>query len=539
MDDTTPASTPAPPAGAAETSAKARYERLSGERWAVRQRAIDASKLTIPTLVPMIGVTQQTKLPTPWQSMGARCVNNLAAKLLLALFPPNANFFRFEIADDVVAKLGIARTAIESALSAYERQVQGEFEVQAIRVPAYEAMKHLIVAGNVLCYMQPKGGMRNFIISQYVVKRDPSGNVMEIITEEFVDPRTLPQEIQKYATRNVDKNGGEKNVAIYTWVRRVKNIWRVHQEIEDKIVEESRGSYPLDKSPWMPLRWNRIDGEDYGRGLVEEYQGDLQSLDGLSQAIVEGSAAAAKVVFLVKPNGTTKIKTIVEAPNGAVRAGNSEEVSVLQMQKYNDFRVAKETISELKEHLSSAFLLNSSVQRDAERVTAEEIRFMAQELESTQGGLYSILSLEFQKPMATRLVYQMERAGKLPQLPQGAVKLTVITGLAALGRGNDLQKLDDFVQGAAEALTPQVVAQYINPGDYLSRRATSLGIDPTGLVKSDQEVQQQQQQAAAQEAAQAAVPHAVKGGADILKENVKAANAQQSAPAQGAGAAPG
>ena len=42
-----------------------------------------------------------------------------------------------------------------------------------------------------------------------------------------------------------------------------------------------------------------VDGEDYGRGRVEEFLGDLQSLESLTQAITEGSAAAAKVVFLV------------------------------------------------------------------------------------------------------------------------------------------------------------------------------------------------------------------------------------------------
>ena len=44
---------------------------------------------------------------------------------------------------------------------------------------------------------------------------------------------------------------------------------------------------------------NHVDGESYGRGRVEEFIGDLKSLEALSQALVEGSAAAAKVVFTV------------------------------------------------------------------------------------------------------------------------------------------------------------------------------------------------------------------------------------------------
>ena len=47
---------------------------------------------------------------------------------------------------------------------------------------------------------------------------------------------------------------------------------------------------------------NHVDGECYGRGRVEEFIGDLKSLEALSQALVEGSAAAAKVVFTVSPS---------------------------------------------------------------------------------------------------------------------------------------------------------------------------------------------------------------------------------------------
>ena len=60
----------------------------------------------------------------------------------------------------------------------------------------------------------------------------------------------------------------------------------------------------------VPLRFSTVDGEDYGRGRVEEFLGDLKSLEALSQAIIEGSAAAAKVVFTVSPSATTKPQSL-------------------------------------------------------------------------------------------------------------------------------------------------------------------------------------------------------------------------------------
>ena len=68
----------------------------------------------------------------------------------------------------------------------------------------------------------------------------------------------------------------------------------------------------------MPLRFNVVDGESYGRGRVEEFIGDIQSLESLMQSLVEGSAAAAKVVFMVSPSATTKPQSLAKAPNGAI-----------------------------------------------------------------------------------------------------------------------------------------------------------------------------------------------------------------------------
>src|SRR5690554_6075142 len=90
----------------------------------------------------------------------------------------------------------------------------------------------------------------------------------------------------------------EDDVELFTWIKRDgTDKFKVHQEVNKTKVPGSEGSYKASECPWIPLRLVRIDGEDYGRSYVEEYFGDLRSLEGLSQAIVEGSAAAAKVLL--------------------------------------------------------------------------------------------------------------------------------------------------------------------------------------------------------------------------------------------------
>ena len=106
---------------------------------------------------------------------------------------------------------------------------------------------------------------------------------------------------------------------------------------------------------------------------------------------------------------------------------------------------------------------------------------ISQELENAIGGLYSLLSVELQMPMINRLMSIMKSKGKLPKLPKDIVNPVIITGVEALGRGHDLQKLDMFLGGAAQVVGPDAVKQYVSVGEYFKRRATSLGIKTDGL----------------------------------------------------------
>jgi hypothetical protein len=263
-----------------------------------------------------------------------------------------------------------------------------------------------------------------------------------------------------------------------------------------------------------------VANEDYGRGLVEEYLGDLISLEALTRSIVEASLAASRILFLVNPNGLTAARTLQDAPNGAIREGNPEDVGVLQVEKYNDFRVALETMNGIKERLGQAFLLNTSVQRGGERVTATEIRAMIAELESSLGGVFATLSEELSQPLVTLVMNQMLRKKRVRRLPKGVVRPIIVTGLDALGRGQDLQKLDIFLAGIRDALGPQVVAQYLDVQGYLVRRASSLGLDLNGLVKSQEQMQAEAQQAQQQAMTEKLGPSVIQGGAKLIGQQM-------------------
>ena len=153
-------------------------------------------------------------------------------------------------------------------------------------------------------------------------------------------------------------------------------------------------------------------------------------------------------------------------------------------------------------------MLRESVQRDAERVTAEEIRYMATELDEAQGGIYSILAQEWQLPLVHLVTKDMTTKKLLPQLPKELVTPVITTGLDALGRSNDLVKLDNMVERVF-TLDPQLADKYINMGEYLRRRGSALKVETDGLLKSEEQVMAQQQAEQQAQMMQQGLPNAV------------------------------
>jgi hypothetical protein len=501
-------------------TAGGRYENLTNQRETFLKRAQESAEMTIPALMPPNSTGGNVVLYKPFQSIGARGVNNLAAKLLLALLPPGAPFFRlkpsaFDIEEFISAGLAgqeivDARGALEKGLGKVERAVTDEFEVIGLRTVLFETLKQLLVAGNALLFVRPNSkGVRLFKLDEFVIVRDNEGNPLEMIVKEELSHRTLPPAVQAMLKGTADEavkegESDERSIALYTRIVRRKNRWVSYQEVEGReIVNEkgekiTRGSFPLNKSPWIPLRYTRIDKESYGRGFVDEYIGDLTSLESLSQSLVEYGAAASKILPMVDPHGTTDPNDLMK-PSGTVIPGKEDDIGFMRVEKLADMRFVSEQADKISRRLEMAFMLNASVQRDAERVTAEEIRLIAQELEDSLGGVYSILSQELQLPLVKRVMLQMQAQQKLPKIDERDARPEIVTGLEALGRNRDLARLEQLVAGVSELFGPQEVAAWIKVGPFITRRATALGIDIEGVVRSEEEVnankQAQQQQA--------------------------------------------
>ena len=482
-------------------SAKQRYDRLSSDRSQFLNVARRASELTLPYLIrDDEGFTKGAKnLQTPWQSVGAKGVVTLASKLMLALLPPQTSFFKLQVNDiNLGEELGPEiRSELDLSFAKIERTIMESIAASGDRVIVHQALKHLVVSGNALIFMG-KEGLKLYPLNRYAVDRDGNGNVIEIVTKETISKKLVKKFYPEYKSESTSSVSDETNYRddecdIYTHCIRDNNRWVWHQEIDGNILPKSISKAPLDANPWLVLRFNHVDGEVYGRGRVEEFLGDLKSLDALSQAVIEGSAAAAKVVFTVAPSSTTKPATLAKAGNGAIIQGRPDDIGVVQVGKTADFQTAYQMIGGLTQRLNEAFLVLNV--RDSERTTAEEVRMTQLELEQQLGGLFSLLTVEFLVPYLNRKLNVAQKTGEIPRLPKGGiVSPTIVAGINALGRGQDRESLAQFLTVIAQTMGPESIQQFINPDEVIKRLAAASGIDVLNLVKSMDEMQAEQQQ---------------------------------------------
>ncbi len=478
--------------------AKERYAALSTQRSQFLDVAVECSELTLPYLIQHdLRQRGNTKsLVQPWQSVGAKAVVTLAAKLMLAILPPQTSFFKLQVRDD---KLGeemdpTMRSELDLSFSKMERMIMDYIAASNDRVVVHQALKHLIVSGNALIFMG-KDGLKHFPLQRYVVNRDGNGNILEIVTKELISRKVLGVELPVPVPNSPGNDGPQSgsdddDVEVYTCVKldEKSGRWVWYQEVEGTILPNSRSTAPKSASPWLVLRFNTVDGEDYGRGRVEEFLGDLRSLDGLSQALVEGASVASKVIFLVSPSATTKPQTLSKAGNGAIIQGRPEDVGVVQVGKTADFATAAQLAQQIEKRILEAFLVMNV--RDAERVTAEEVRMTQLELEQSLGGLFSLLTVEFLIPYLNRTLLVLQRSNEIPKLPKDIVRPKIVAGINSLGRGQDREALTQFIGTITQTLGPEALLKYINPSEAIKRLAAAQGIDVLNLVKTNEQLEQ-------------------------------------------------
>ncbi|AKM29409.1 phage tail protein [Pandoraea faecigallinarum] len=495
-------------------TAQQAWEAGSLKRTALLSRCEKYAAFTQPIICPPQGYNEQSEeLQTDFQSLGNQLVNNLSNKLMLALFAPSRPFFRLDVPSQLLqqlmTRLDVPVESLQGQLAVAERNCIKQLDKMGIRPKLYLALKHLIITGNCLIVLGKKkdAPMRVLGLKRFVVKRSMTGRIIEIVIHEKVRFDELEHDVQAHLKSVKPQQYGRMNpldpttcteVSYFKWIRwdGEKERYTETTQIGDlDLGPQFQGTYSEKDLPYRVLTWELADENDYGTGLVEQNSGDFAALSVLSESEVKGAILASEFRWLVNPAGQTNAKDLENSENGAALPGVKDDIIPLITGTGANMQFVDTVATKYVNRLGRTFLLGASVIRDAERVTAEEVRLVANELETALGGVYSRLAIDFQLPMAYWLV---ELTGV--KLGETEIEPTIVTGLDALSRNGDLDNLKACIMdlAALSGLPPQ--AQFVLKMDAIAQAIfAGRGVDSTQYIKSpdEQKAQLENQQAAA------------------------------------------
>lgn len=505
--------------------ASAEWAKMEGKKSSLLSRCQDYAKYTLPYILPP-KETQNEELQGALDSIGARAVNHLSNKLISTLFAEE--FFRLHVTSDMLKEVTVKAeqgdkdakellSMLDKALIEAERNAMRELEIIHHRTEATMASKALIITGNSLMYHPDKKGkggkVQTYGLRDYCVSRDLSGNVVDIMTRDKKAFNTFSKTIRDVLTKgNPGKYKHNTNVTIYTCINLYDDGKYYMTQYADDLKLDSEGSWPYEELPWIVLTWNLIRGEDYGRGLVEDYAGAFHALYVLANAEVDMVGIASDIKFLVDPGSTLDVEELNKSESGSYHSGKEGDITTPDLNKQMDMKAVESMVTRLGQQVGAAFLMQSAVTRDAERVTAEEVRLNANELEAAYGGIYSRFASDWQEPTA----YLVLRRINLDLGLNKTIYPQIITGLATLSREGDLSNLRLLITDlVALQQVPESFLAAIDPTKYVAFCASRRGVDYTKFTKTPEQMQAEQQAMMAQQQAAMQAEQGAKAAGNI------------------------
>lgn len=515
------------------------YDVDIGPREAILEQARLSAALTKPWILPPVGQSKDERLPQTFQSLAARGITNLEGRILLAMFPPTNLWFELALSPEIEydpsltaediqrAKdaLFIEELKIQATLEAANLEPDNRIRGSGFRSRKRMAISQILITGDTLEQLTDDYRIKVYRRDMYVTRRNSDGDVIYHIVKETLDPLGLPTDLMVKTGLSIGelraKDPWERMVDMYTmvqWQPETKT-WIIEQEINGKVVVRSEEKI----SPFFSTPFDLAPNENYGRGFIEQNLGDIRTLNELEEKVLDFAAIASKILVATDYASNVRKKDLLKPTGSIIKArvsgGLIQDIGVLRVDKLNDFQVVNLSIVRKEKSLGKSMLLESELQPSGDRVTATQIQRIALEVDGALGGVYTAISDDQQIPLLRRAIWQMKRDNIIRDLPPQAVEMRVVTGLAALGREinvNRILRFADIVSRLPEA------ARRLDQAILMDVIARNLSIDERGLIKNDAQVAAEAQAAMQMQAQQQATQTAIDTAGNLAEDAVAA-----------------
>lgn len=478
------------------------WESLTTNRGTMLNRKQQLAEMTIPSTLPDTNYDANTDaLTNGSSSLGAQGATNIINKLMLAMFAPGVSFLRLEMQSAEKVKFMESLqlsddSLLTDVLAGGEREAMRTLEQSGSRPHIYEGLAHLVVVGDVLMDLSDTAVVSFLSLRDYAVKRNRKGKVLRLVFCEKTEVADLEDSAQREYRAAMPECRFDDKVTVYTVVKWASGMYRSTVYVEDvQLSAKHGGRWTEDNMPYRALTWRLPVGQDYGVSLAEDYANDLVIHDSVSESMADGAVLASQFRWACNPGGTTDPSEVEAGRNGSVVPANKGDLALIFANIGQQLATVQGVEETYARRLGRGFLMNTAVTRNAERVTQEEMRIQANELEGSLGGVYSRLAIDMQGPIAR---WSLRRA-KI-NIKGSKIDPIIITGLDALSRSADLERLMGFLSDVtALGQLPPEIRMRLNEGTIMSDMAAGRGVERGKYLASDEEVQRRMQEQADQQ----------------------------------------
>lgn len=507
--------------------AKKTYSDLQGKSSDFMTLAVSCSELTIPNFVydgDDVPISTDNGLFT---SAGTKGLEELISNLMITLFPPGKSFYYLTPNQEISTE--VSQLTAENGKSLLEKDLMMPisytsrlFDSMRLREDIHSALKVAAMGGGSLLKIDFENTekSKHYTLNNYrCTTNELTKQIEEFVIREKINYSSLDSEILKEL--NVDEEQMNKEAELYTHCKfdATEKKYIVYQQIDEIKIKDSQVEYDQDTLPYIHIVINKVYGSSYGFGLVYSTYADLKNLNETSKSLVDHSIQNSMTRYFLDPTGQTRLQDVLNSKNGDIIRGRASDLTGMQPTATTQSVTTMNFVQYLEQKISKYFMSKQVDYGNRDRVTSTEILNNASSIDSGMGGLYSSISPQIQLPLAKLL---LKHSGAEKGLFD-ETDIKIITGLEAINQGKEATSLMSFINAMA------VMAQYkpdafaaIDLNEYTKRVAVANQIDPTGLIISQQEMQQrqiqEQQQQLAMQGAQGAVDNALQADAQAIQQ---------------------
>jgi hypothetical protein len=501
-----------------------RFRRANGDAKKFWEAYRQAAEYAAPQINDFSDTPGATKQPRVNNSQVLRSTNAFVCEVIASLTPPNTRWMELEptinLIDSIVSEYpaGDTEEITRELKVAYESITRKFFE--CLDLSNFYAVEDKFIraigigTGCLLINEIPFGkAFKNPVPFEFIyvpianlsIDAGNNGRIYGVFREMKVR-RDEVQELWYDAVPMPDEGGNDnpelpKNLiecCVYApspeyrdrdWVFCVFDMGR-----KVKVVSDRRLGY----NPYVVFRWNTIENESMGRGVILDAMGDIKQLNTMQKVFNEWVQRYALGALLVD---NSEMVDLERFHNGSLEVGKPigvNDVNNIKPLPLGGNLTAQQFLLAETTHAIRQQLLDIELPME-QQMTAFETQVRAQRILKLFSATFGRINLEFIEPIVTICLKLMEKSGiiRVPDhigdINQFTTKIALRSPLSKMQQLADIDAIRVALETVSLVQTP-LVAQQINLQRMFRFVWEGAGA-PLSVLNTDQELENQKNQA--------------------------------------------